>query len=117
MRCSSCNTRAASACSVSWHSTGTAAWMMIGPWARAAVTEWTVQPCILTPARKARGGGQKGGMNVQEPGVIARHKTCGEDAHETCQHHEIGMESIDKPGKRGIEAVAIRIVAVFEIGR
>ena len=55
-------------------------------------------------------------MDVHQPAVIARHEACGEDAHETCQYHEIGMESIDELGKCGIEAVAVRIVAVFDDG-
>ena len=46
--------------------------------------------------------------------MIARHKGSGEDAHETGQDHKVRMESINGLGQRGIEAVAIRIVAVFD---
>ena len=55
-------------------------------------------------------------MNIDQPAVIARHKACGEDAHETGQHHKIRMKSIYRLGKRGIEAVAIRIVAMLDDG-
>src|SRR3989338_5499441 len=61
-------------------------------------------------------GGQQRRMDVYQPAAIARHEVYGEDAHETCQHYKIWMESIDEIGQRGIEAATIRIVAVFDDG-
>lgn len=55
-------------------------------------------------------------MDVDQSAVIARHKPRREDAHESGQRDKIGMESVDKVGKRGIETVAIRIVAVLDDG-
>src|SRR4030067_3604468 len=53
-------------------------------------------------------------MNIEQPAVIVRYETCGEDAHETGEQDKIRMKSIDLSGKRSIEAVAIRIVAMLD---
>lgn len=61
-------------------------------------------------------GWQQRRVDVDQSAVIARHETRAEDAHETRQHHEIRMEGVDEPGQRGIEALAIRVVAVLDDG-
>ena len=34
-------------------------------------------------------------MDVDESPLVVRHKTWCEDAHETCQHHEVGLVLVD----------------------
>ena len=61
-------------------------------------------------------GGQQRRVDIDQLAAIARHKICGEDAHETRQHHKVWMEIIDELGKRSIETVAIRVVAMLDDG-
>ena len=55
-------------------------------------------------------------MNVDHSAVIPGHEIRAENAHESCQCNDIRSEGIYGPCQRGIEAVAIRIVAVFDDG-
>ena len=50
--------------------------------------------------------GEQGGVDIQQAPFIVPHELSAEDAHETGQYHEFGVEGVDQFDQGGIEGFA-----------
>src|SRR5580698_1717041 len=53
-------------------------------------------------------------MHIEHPAAIVVDEPGCEHTHKTCEHDEIGLETVDRLPQLCIERVAVRIVAVVD---
>ena len=110
--------------SVSFSSTGTARWTMMGPASSSAVTRCTVTPLTLTPcARACRCAWRPGNEGSNDGWMFTirfgkRRDEAGTDpAHESCQADDVDRVRAQLVDERAVVVVARGPAAMIEDGR